>query len=739
MRLSLQAKISILIALIIILSSGISTYYFTVVHSRSKENGRVLRGMALIHSLSKSSEEGLINEDLDLIKKASYVIKAPDVALAQVYSDIWEAVDAYPFEKLKELPAPEAVNHFRNDSSPFHIKNKSSYDFYSPIFYKASGESVPVTIGFVRIVLSSADIQKELREIVFKNIILFLVIALIAILSINALIGRIVIRPVMDLYKAVSRYKEGALPDAVSVKASDEIGELSLEFNNMSRSIKERNDKLVESEERIKSLFERVEHAIFGLDREGNIIEANNKFTEMFGTVKNICDLLTNGKKGQECRYHSISSNVVHVEERVMGRNGNELVVLLSMYPEIDSNGDIEGYDGYIIDITDKKRLEERLIRSQKMEAVGTLVGGMAHEFNNLLTAILGYSEIMLSMTKEGDPYYKPVNIIHQAANRGADFGRKILTITRKDKIETKPVNINDLINNSIDLLQRTLPKDIEIIVKLGNDIPLVSADSSQIQQVIVNLAINARDAMPDGGKLFIETSTVSDFDDVPGDRHAVRQGFIKVSVADTGTGIDMETQSKIFDPFFTTKDVGKGTGLGLYIVHSIITNHGGYINLYSEPLRGTQFNIYLPVSSLTEPEAVYDKQSLKGSGTILVIDDEYDVRELCKDLLTTLGYRILLADSGSAGLNIYRDMKDEISLVILDMIMPKMGGREVFQKLKIINPEVKIVLCSGFGQNGFAGIEDLLRKGAVEFVQKPFSRQAIGLALKKALSSSGS
>lgn len=734
MKLSLQAKISILVAVIIVLSSGVSTYLFTVSHSRSKESGRILRGMALISSLSKSAEEGLINEDLDLIKKASYVIKAPDVVLAQVYSDIWEPVDAYPFEKLKELPAPEAVIHFRNDSSPFHVKSKSSYDFYSPVFYKPSEETEPLIIGFVRIVVSSADVQKDLRKIVINNVILFLIITLIAILSINALISRIVIRPLMDLHRSVSRYKEGSLPDAVSVHTSDEIGELSSEFNKMSRAIEQRNDKLVESEQRIKSLFERVEHAIFSLDKEGNIIEANSKFTEMFGTVKNICNLLITEKKGEGCLYNSLSNKVVHIEEHAMGKYGNELVVLLSMYPEIDGNGNLEGYDGYILDITEKKRLEERLIRSQKMEAVGTLVGGMAHEFNNLLTAILGYSEIMLSMTAEGDPYYKPVNIIHEAAKRGADFGRKILTITRKEKIETKSVNINDVINNSIDLLQRSIPKDIEIVTKLSNDIPLINADPSQIQQVIVNLAINARDAMPDGGKLFIETSSISAEDDVPGDMSAVRQGFIKLSVADTGTGIDIAMQSKIFDPFFTTKEVGKGTGLGLYMVHTIVNNHGGYINLYSEPLRGTQFNIYLPVSRLTEPEEADDIQSLQGSGTILVIDDEADVRELCKDLLKTLGYRTLPADSGSVGVKIYRERKDEIALVILDMIMPKMGGREVFQTLKMINPEVKVLLCSGFSQNGFAGIQDLLRKGAVEFVQKPFSRQAMGLAIKKAL-----
>jgi len=733
MRLSLQAKLSIVIAVIIVLSSGISTYLFTAAHSRSKKDGRVLRGMALTHSLSKSAEEGLMNENLDLLKKASYVIKAPDVTLAQVYSDIWEAVDAYPFDKLKELPATEAIKHFGNDQSPFYIKNDDNYDFYSPVFFRASEEASPITIGYVRIVLSTSDIHKELRGMVIGNITLSLIIALFAVVSIHLLVGRIVIKPVMELHKSVSKYKEGGLPEPVPVSASGEIGELALEFNKMSRSIQERNAKLVESEHKIKSLFERVEHAIFGLDRDGNIIEANGKFTEMFGTVKNICYLLQSEEKGRECLFKSVHDKVVHVEERVTGKHGNELVVFLSIYPEIDGNGNIEGYDGYILDATEKKKLEERLIRSQKMEAVGTLVGGMAHEFNNLLTAILGYSEIMQSMTMEGDPYYKPVNIIHQAARRGADFGRKILTITRKEKIESKPVNVNDIINNSIDLLRRSLPKDIEIALKLGNDIPQIKADPSQIQQVIVNLAINARDAMPDGGKLFIETSAVDSDMDVPGGLSSSEKGFVKLSVADTGTGIELETQSKIFDPFFTTKDVGKGTGLGLYMVHTIVNNHGGYINLYSEPLRGTQFNIYLPVSQVTEQEEQFDNETLKGSGTILVIDDEYDVRELCKDMLGRLGYTILLADGGSAGIKIYRERKDEISVVILDMIMPKMGGREVFQTLKMINPDVKVLICSGFGQNGFAGIEELMKTGAVEFVQKPFTLRKIGLAIKKA------
>ncbi|HWR73680.1 MAG TPA: response regulator, partial [Nitrospirota bacterium] len=209
---------------------------------------------------------------------------------------------------------------------------------------------------------------------------------------------------------------------------------------------------------------------------------------------------------------------------------------------------------------------------------------------------------------------------------------------------------------------------------------------------------------------------------------------FIKLSVTGTGTGIATEMQAKIFDPFFTTKEVGKGTGLGLYIVHSIVHNHGGYINLYSEPGKGTRFNIYLPTVKGTSATAPLEPVDVSGSGMILVIDDEPHVRELCKDMLSSLGYTVLTADCGSSGIGIYREKKEDISLVILDMIMPKMGGSEVFHALRTINPHARILLYSGYSHNNFAGINELLKVGATGFLQKPFSSQEIGLAIKKAL-----
>ncbi len=386
-------------------------------------------------------------------------------------------------------------------------------------------------------------------------------------------------------------------------------------------------------------------------------------------------------------------------------------------------------------DITKEKKLYEQLLRAQKMEAIGTLAGGIAHDFNNLLTAILGYSEIMMGMAKEGDQFHKPATIINNAAQKGAELAKKILMITRKEKMETRTVNVNEIINTSMELLQRSIPKNIEIIMNLKNNIPNIMADSTQMQQVIMNLAVNARDAMPDGGKLIIETSIVGAENGAANGIIADKSGFIKLSISDTGVGMDKNTQRNVFDPFFTTKEIGKGTGLGLYIVHSIIANHNGYINLYSESDKGTRFNIYLPITKDKVIEKSKQDMDIKGTETILVIDDNTDIRDLCVDMLTPLGYTVLTAESGSEGINIFRSRKDNISLVILDMIMPKMEGSEVFQALKTIKSDVKIILCSGYSSNGFAGIDKLLKSGANKFIQKPFTRHSIAHAIKKALS----
>jgi len=738
MKLSLRTKVSLVIAAIILVISGISTYLFTTAHSRSKERGSIQRGTALSYALSKAAEEGLLKEDLNLIKKASSLIKADDVKLVQVYSNIWNIVDVYPFDQLKSLPHPAALEHFRESSTPFHIELSDGYEFYTPIRFQAFEDAPAITIGFVRLILSTDTIKQEIRETIVVNILVSAVITLIAILSINILIGRLVVRPIMELYRSVADFKNGILERETipSPHAAVELKDLIEEFNLLFRTLTDREEQLVKSNLRIHSLFERVEHGIFHLDRNGSIIEANELFRSLFGKAKELCEILLGDSSSPDCLRKASKESSLHVDSKAVSRNGAELMVSLSLYPEKDATGTVVGFDGYIIDITEKRRLEERLVRAQKMEAIGTLAGGLAHDYNNLLTAILGYSSMLLKKLQENDPFYKPVSIIHEAAQRGANLGRKILTITRKEQREVRPVDLNATVLTALELLQRSLPKDIEIITHLAGGLPLTQADPSQMQQVIINLAVNARDAMPGGGKLTIETS-LSGVNDTGGPSPDARTGgTLRLSVADNGAGIDAETQARIFDPFFTTKEVGKGTGLGLYIVHSIVHNHGGHINVHSEPSHGTQFTIYLPViaadaGSTIPPEVT----EVTGTGTILVIDDETHVREMCKDMLGALGYTVLLAENGMAGIKTYRDGQRKIDLVILDMIMPKMGGPEVFAALKAIDPAVKVLLYSGYSNNSLAGIDELLKRGVSGFIQKPFSAEDISIAIKTALS----
>lgn len=739
MKLSLRTKVSLVITAIIIVISGVSACLFTTAHSRSKEKGGIQRGAALSYALSKAAEEGLLKEDLNLIKKASSLIRADDVTLVQVYSNIWNIVDAYPFDQIRSLPHPEALEHFRSSSTPFHIQLGDGYDFYTPIEFKAFENAPDITIGFVRLILSTHTIKQELREAVAANVLVSAVISLIAILSINILISRLVVRPVMALHRSVAGFKNGELDreTAPCPHAAAELKDLTREFNLLFRTLKDREKQLVESDRRIRSLFERVEHGIFRLDRKGAIIEANDRFRALFGDAQELCEILLGDNSSPDCLRRATEGNALHLDRKAVAGNGAELMVSLSLYPEKDATGAVMGFDGYIIDITEKKRLEERLVRAQKMEAIGTLAGGLAHDYNNLLTAILGYSSMLLKKLQAHEPFYKPVSIIHEAAKRGAELGRKILTITRKEQRVVKPVDLNEIVRTSLELLHRSLPKDIEIIMRLADGLPLTQADPSQMQQVIINLAVNARDAMPGGGKLTIETS-LSGVDGIGGPSTEARTGgMLKLSVADNGAGIDTETQARIFDPFFTTKEVGKGTGLGLYIVHSIVHNHGGHINVYSELSHGTQFTIYLPI---VEPDAatsttLAEITEVTGSGTILVIDDEPHVREMCRDMLGALGYTVLLAENGKAGLQIYRTRNREIDLVILDMIMPKMGGPEVFAALKTIDPAVKVLLYSGYSNSSIGGIDELLKRGAAGFIQKPFSAEDISITIKQAMS----
>ena len=377
-------------------------------------------------------------------------------------------------------------------------------------------------------------------------------------------------------------------------------------------------------------------------------------------------------------------------------------------------------------DITDRRRMEEdhrkieqQLIHSQKMESIGTLAGGIAHDFNNLLMGIQGYTSLSLMNLDPAHLNYERLKRIEEQVQSGADLTRQLLGFARGGRYEVRPTDMNDILGKSSSMFGRT-KKEISIHLKFRKDLWIVEVDRGQMEQVFMNLYVNAWQAMPGGGEIYLETENIM-LDDEHAHSWTVKPGrHVKISMTDTGTGMDAKTQGRIFDPFFTTKEMGRGTGLGLATVYGIIKGHGGTINVYSELGNGTTFNIYLPAS---DREVVKEEPATatitRGSETILLVDDENIVMEVSRELLESMGYIVHVAGSGQEALSIYMEKRDEIDLVILDMIMPGISGGETFDRLREINPEINVLLSSGYRITGQA--QEILDRGCNGFLQKPF------------------
>jgi PAS domain S-box-containing protein len=392
--------------------------------------------------------------------------------------------------------------------------------------------------------------------------------------------------------------------------------------------------------------------------------------------------------------------------------------------PVRDASGKITNFVSVKRDISENLELTKQLFQSQKMEAVGTLAGGIAHDFNNLLTVVLGYSEILLMDRDERDPVYADLRRINQAGQKGADLVQRILAFSRKSEVKLRPSNLNQQIVQLRKMLERTIPKMIEIELKLTDGLHPVNADPTQMDQVLMNLALNARDAMPDRGTLTIETANVTVDEEYARKHIGTEPGeYVLLSVSDTGCGMDGETVEHIFEPFFTTKEAGKGTGLGLAMVYGIVTQHGGQIRCYSEQGHGTTFKIYLPaIEPEEEAEEKQDRTAMPegGTETILLVDDEKPVRDLGKRILESSGYTVMTAVDGAQALEVFKKERSRISLVILDLIMPEMGGAQCLQELLSIDPKTKVLIASGFAATGQP--KEPLDKGAVGFVAKPYN-----------------
>jgi len=500
-----------------------------------------------------------------------------------------------------------------------------------------------------------------------------------------------------------------------------------------------------ESEERYRAVFDSVGVGVDLVDPDGKFLQVNQALCEMLGysdeELKNLTVMEVTHPDDLEISRSKLQAviagemNSYRIEKRYIRKDGSVVWADLSVSAIRDTAGEHFATVGVMADITDRKKLEAQLLQAQKMEALGTLAGGIAHDFNNILQVVCGYSEILLAHKKQDDPERESLEKMRTAGERGAELVKNLMTFSRKVEPKPRPLDINHEIVEFQRLLSRTIPKTISIDLRLGGDVTPIMADPSQIGQILMNLGVNSRDAMPDGGTLVISTTrAVLDRQYCAAHPETQPGLYVLLSVSDTGTGMDKATVDRIFDPFFTTKEKGKGTGLGLSIVYGIVKQHQGHITCYSEPGIGTTFRIYFPLAdSESRDESWKEEVPIQGgTETILLVDDEEIVRDIALKMLTEFGYTVITACDGKDALARYEESKERISLIILDLIMPEMDGKACLKEILRLAPEAKVLIASGYSDA--ETLTNIKTLGAKEFVEKPFNTRSLLQTVREVL-----
>ncbi len=665
------------------------------------------------------------------------------------------------FHKLHVKKNINFIQNFKEDEKYFKVEQQAGKEnFYMNLL------GMKIEIGALKSEYL-APVKKTFFQLIAIEV-LFIAIAVI----ITTRIGNGIARPILLLCKKISRSAAHENEKCSPVGTGDELEELAQVFDRRTEQLimtkknleeynkqlkKEIGDRIrVEKALRKSQLlqektFASLRDAVFIIDADKlEILDCNPAVTEIFGySQKELLGKTTGFLNVDEEAYENFKENLYstgeendflnYSESQMKHSNGTifnteQCVMLLK-----DEKKNRIGWVNVVRDITERKRLEEQLRHSQKMEAVGRLAGGVAHDFNNLLTAIIGYSEILKMQGALDNNSIHHVNEILNSANRAANLTQQLLAFSRKQVLQPKIIDLNELIIETEKLLRRLIGEDINLLTGLDPELGHLNADPGQIEQVIVNLSVNARDAMPDCGKLTIETNNVYLDESYCQEYNKGAVGdYICLSISDTGHGMDKETKEHIFEPFFTTKEAGKGTGLGLSMVYGIVRQSGGYIWVYSEINHGTTFKIYLPrieERDKTWKEKPEQQIPEKGTETIMVVEDEEMVRNMISDGLKQFGYTIIEAGSGIEAVAVREGLETgSIDLLITDVIMPEMNGKELVKRFYMNDPDLKVMFISGYPDNAIMH-HGVLDEGVV-LLQKPFSPRSLALKVREVLDS---
>jgi two-component system cell cycle sensor histidine kinase/response regulator CckA len=593
------------------------------------------------------------------------------------------------------------------------------------------------------------------RQVLFADLYRFrhnlaAIVSLIFVISMLILYGcmRALTRPIVRLTEASRAIADGRSDELLSVRSRDEIGQLTGSFAQMRTVIQSQLAQLRDQEERLRTTLDAIGDAVVACDMEMRILSMNPIAERLCGwsaeealgkSVDEVFVLVD-----AQSRARSVNPAATVIETRsaasakadsiLVAKTGDEFRVTDSGAPIHSDAGVMSGVVMVFRDVSGEYALQEQLNHSQKMDAIGQLAGGIAHDFNNMLGGIMGAAELVKVHLDEGSPNHKFVEVILSASERAADLAAKLLAFARKHPGQDVTVDVHAAIRSAVAMLATTVDRRIVIDLDFQAENCLVTGDETQLQNVMLNLGINAAQAMADGGRLTVRSRGVvlspaycraSPFDLSAGE-------FIEIEVQDTGEGIEPDNIRRIFEPFFTTKPLGKGTGLGLAAAHGTVQQHHGAITVTSELGRGTCFQIVLPICRTEGREGPVEVDLIHGTGCILLADDEEIMRAIAKALLEDLGYEVLLASDGNEAVQCFRRDHDRIDLVILDMVMPGNNGQECFAAMRAINPEVAVLLSSGFTGND--DLDQMRREGLRGFIRKPFSAVSLSHAVAEAL-----
>jgi two-component system, cell cycle sensor histidine kinase and response regulator CckA len=524
------------------------------------------------------------------------------------------------------------------------------------------------------------------------------------------------------------------------------------ELLSRSRELEAAKLRLELTANQLQSLFDNLDDVFFSVDiRERQIVQISPSCKRILGFPPQA--FFSNPMLWKEITFPADRSQFAEAEAdlsvgrswqnetRIQRSSGEISWVQSKIKPFLDDTGALARIDGVISDISVRKQLEEQLRHSQKLEAVGRLAGGVAHDFNNLLTAILGYSELALNGLERGSELHQEIEEIKIAGERASSLTRQLLAFSRKQILDPKILDLNSVVSDVEMLLRRLIGEDILLTTILAPGVKPIRADRGQIEQVIVNLAVNARDAMPGGGRLTVETGDVElDETYVRGPARVPQGHYVMLVVSDTGTGMSREVQSHIFEPFFTTKEPGKGTGLGLATVYGIVKQSGGHIWVYSEPDKGTAFKIYLSPADrgerVTVAQTSGETRAPSRGGTILVAEDEEAVRKLIVRALRDRGYSVIEAADGEEALRVATQYRGRLDLLLTDTVMPGVSGPTLSEQLRIARPEVRVLYMSGY--TGDAAVLNEILESGVAFLQKPFGPEVLAQKVSEVLTSKG-